>query len=82
MNLKFKAVKQKKKTLGISIDTTLSFEYHITFLYKKVSQKLHTLARIAHHMEFEKRRSLMKAFVISQFKVGLSPSKKLRYLLH
>ena len=30
-------------------------------------QKLHALARIAHYMDFEKRRSLMKAFVISQF---------------
>ena len=52
---------------GISIDTTLSFEHHITSLCKKASQKLHALARIAHYMDFEKRRSLMKAFVISQF---------------
>ena len=28
---------------------------------------MHALARIAHYMDFEKRRSLMKAFVISQF---------------
>ena len=39
----------------------------ITSLCKKASQKLHALARIAHYMNFEKRRSLMKAFVISQF---------------
>ena len=52
---------------GISIDTTLSFEHHITSLCKKASQKLHALARIAHYTDFEKRRSLMKAFVISQF---------------
>ena len=57
----------REKLLGISIDITLSFEHHITSLCKKASQKLHALARIAHYMDFEKRRSLMKAFVISQF---------------
>ena len=31
------------------------------------NEKLHTLARIAHYMDFKKRRCLMKAFVISQF---------------
>ena len=58
---------KNEKLLGISIDTRLSFEHHITSLCKKASQKLHALARIAHYMDFEKRRSLMKAFVISQF---------------
>ena len=43
------------------------FEHHITSLCRKASQKLHVLARIAHYMDFEKRRFLMKAFVISQF---------------
>ena len=37
---------KKEKLLGISIDTTLSFEHHITSLCKKASQKLHALARI------------------------------------
>ena len=58
---------KKEKLLGISIDTTLSFEHHITSLCKRASQKLHALARITHYMDFEKRRSLMKIFVISQF---------------
>ena len=58
---------KEEKLVGISIGTTLSFEHHITSLCKKASQKLHALARIAHYMDFEKRRSLMKAFVISQF---------------
>ena len=57
----------KELLLGISIDTTLSFEHHITSLCKKASQKLHVHARIAHYMDFKKRRSLMKAFAISQF---------------
>ena len=58
---------EKRKLLGISIDTKLSFKHHITSLCKKPSQKLYALARIAHYMDFEKRRFLMRAFVISQF---------------
>ena len=63
----FEIESSKKEKGGISIDTALSFEHHITSLCKKASQKLHALARIAHSMDFEKRRYLMKAFVISQF---------------
>ena len=63
----FETESSKKEKGGISIDTALSFEHHVTSLCKKASQKLHVLARIAHYMDFEKRRSLMKAFVISQF---------------
>ena len=58
---------KKEKLLVISIDTTLSFEQHITSLCKKASQKLHALARTAHYMDFEKRKSLLKAFIISRF---------------
>ena len=58
---------KKEKLLGTSIGTALSFEHHITYLCKKACQKLQALARIAHYMDFKKRRSLMKAFVISQF---------------
>ena len=45
---------KNEKLLGISIDTTLSFEHHVTSLCKKASQKLHALARIAHYMDFKK----------------------------
>ena len=45
---------KKEKLPDISIDTTLSFERHITALCKRASQKLHALARIAHYMVFEK----------------------------
>ena len=68
---------KKEKLLGISIDTALSFEHHITSLCKKASQKLHALARTAHYMDFKKRRSLMKPFAISQFKYCL-----LMWMLH
>ena len=49
------------------IDSNLSFENHVTFLYKKASQKLHALARISHYMDVNKCRNLMKAFITSQF---------------
>ena len=57
---------KNEKLLGISIETRLSFQHHIT-----ASQKLHALARIAHYMDFEKRRSLIKALVISQLNYRL-----------
>ena len=58
---------KEEKLLAILINTRLSFEHHIKSLCKKASQKLHALARITYHMDFEKRRSLMKALVINQF---------------
>ena len=44
---------KKEKLLGISIDTILSFEHHITSLCKRISQNLHALARIAYYMDFD-----------------------------
>ena len=57
----------EEKLLGVKFDSKLSFESHITSLCKKASQKLHALARISHYMDLNKRRSLMKAFITSQF---------------
>ena len=53
--------------LGITIDSDLSFEEHINNLCKKASQKLNALARISGYMDIEKRRTLMKSFITSQF---------------
>ena len=57
----------KEKLLGVKFDSNLSYEGHVTSLCKKASQKLHALARISHYMDLNKRRSLMKAFITSQF---------------
>ena len=57
----------EEKLLGIKIDTKLSFENHVSSLCKKASQKLHALARIVNFMDLGKRKSLMKAFITSQF---------------
>ena len=58
---------REEKLLGVKIDTKLSFENHASPLCKKVSQKLHALARVVNVMDLTKRKSLMKAFVTSQF---------------
>ena len=57
----------EEKLLGGKFDSNLSFESHVTSLCKKASQKLHALARISHSMDLNKRRNLMKAFIIYHF---------------
>ena len=55
------------KLLGIIIDSKLNFNEHISKWCKKVSQKIHALARISNFMSTEKLRKIMKAFIDSQF---------------
>ena len=56
-----------EKFLGVTVGSNFTFEKHINELCKKGNQKLHALARCAEYMSSEKRRSLFKAFVVSQF---------------
>ena len=58
---------RKENLLGIKIDSNLSFENHVSSLCKKTSQKLHALARVVCFMDLTKRKSLMNAFITSQF---------------
>ena len=58
---------REEKLLGVKIDSKLSFENHVSSLCKKASQKLHALARVVNFMDLAKRKSLMKAFMTSQF---------------
>ena len=53
--------------LGVSIDSELNFENHISSICGKVSRKLNALGCIAAYITFEKRRMLFKAFIKSQF---------------
>ena len=55
------------KLLGITIDNRLNFREHISNLFKKVSIKLHALARVSNFMNQDKLRILMKSFIESQF---------------
>ena len=57
----------KETLLGILIDSEPSFDQHISSICSKASKKLHALERIASFMSFNKRRTLMKAFIESQF---------------
>ena len=53
--------------LEILIDSELSFDQHISFISSKASKKLHAPGRIATLMSLKKYRTLMKAFIESQF---------------
>ena len=66
-----------EKLLGIVIDNKLNFDIHINNICKKASQKLNALARISPYMTIEKRRTIMNAFINSQF--GYNP---LVWMLH
>ena len=56
------------KLLGITIDRDLKLDKHVLKLCSKANQKLSALSRIAKLLSFNKRRTLFKAFVESQFK--------------
>ena len=59
---------QMETLLGVSIDSELNFENHISNICSKVSRKFTALGRIAGFITFEKSRMLFKAFIKSQFK--------------
>ena len=51
-----------------SIDRDLEFDKHVLKLCSKANQKLSALSRMANLLSFNKRRTLFKVFVESQFK--------------
>ena len=52
---------------GINIDSKLTLENHINKLCKKTGQKLNAHARISNYMTFDKRKTIIKAFITSLF---------------
>ena len=56
------------KLLGITIVKDLKFDKHVLKLCSKANQKLSAFPRIAKLLSLNKRRTLFKAFVESQFK--------------
>ena len=58
---------EKQKLLGVTIDKHLKFEEHIVKQCKKAGQKLSALARVCIILNQERQRTLMKAFIESQF---------------
>ena len=59
--------KGQQKLLEVTIDKNLKFKEHILKQYKKAGKKLSVLGRVCHILNLERRRSLMKAFIESQF---------------
>ena len=53
--------------LGIITKHKSKFNYYVIYLRKKVGQKLDVLASIAFFVEFNKMRSIMQAFIESEF---------------
>ena len=56
-----------QKLLGIRFNSDFGFDDHVASLFKKASQKLNALTRVAQYMNLAQRRSIMKAFICSQF---------------
>ena len=56
-----------EKLLGITFDSELKFEGHISKICNIVNKKFNALHRIANHMSLDKPKMLLKVFVESQF---------------
>ena len=56
-----------QKLLDIRFNSNFHFDDHVASLCKKASQKLNALTRVAQYMNLAQRRSIMKAFICSQF---------------
>ena len=54
--------------LGITVDQNLKFDDHVNGLCKKVCQKLNALASFVPYINVEKRRIIMKVFIVSQYR--------------
>ena len=57
----------EEKLLGVQVDSKLSFDNHVSKLCLKASNKLYAPARISPDMDQRKLRTLMRAFITSQF---------------
>ena len=69
INVKSSLISNRKivQLLGVAVDNRLSFKPHLNLLCKKVSQKLHVLARVWKFISQKKLRVIMKAVIMSQF---------------
>ena len=56
-----------QKLLGIIIDRNLKFDKYILTQCKKAGRKIKALARVCTYLSLKRRRTLMKAFIESQF---------------
>ena len=62
---------KEQALLGITTDSNLNFENdinNVNDINKRASQKLNGLVRVTPYMNMQKRRTIMKSFVTSQFR--------------
>ena len=59
------------KLLRVSIDNELKLDKHVLNIIRKANSKLSARSRLTKFMTLQKKRSLYKAFVESQFKCCL-----------
>ena len=57
----------KVRSLGVHLDSGLSFDYHISEICKKASRKVSALTRVTSGMSLSKKRTCLNAFFKSQF---------------
>ena len=58
---------KEQKLLGVISDRDMKFDEYILIQCKKAGRKLCALGRVCKFLNLERRRSLMKAFIESQF---------------
>ena len=57
--------KGQQKLLGVTIDKNLKFKERVLNQCKKAGKELSALGRVCHILSLERRRSLMKAFILN-----------------
>ena len=60
-------VTARTKLLGIRFNSNFRFDDHVASLCRKASQKLNALTTFCANMNLAQRRSIMRAFICSQF---------------
>ena len=55
------------KFLGTEIDSLLSFDTQVSNMCKRVSQQINILRRIGKYLNFESRKAVYHAFIMSTF---------------
>ena len=55
------------KLQGVGIDYHLKFDTHISAMCKKASQQINVLKRIGQYLNFESRKAIYHAFIMSIF---------------
>ena len=53
------------RLLGVEIDNKLSFEKHVSTLFKKASNQLNAISRIQNFMGFKEKEVLLNSFIYS-----------------